>query len=131
MQSCRADLQGASQKSIGHCAIITGCVKYRDISILRFLPARFTAGGREGWKGSYNNKNLVLFHSSKYLCLHNFPFSLCPPGSAVRKILFLSSVFRLVLHHPWFLVFSAISLPCLVSLKILKHSVTVGEHRIP
>lgn len=65
-----------SQKSIGHCVIITCCVKYRDISILRFLLARFTAGGTEWWKGNNNNKNLVLFDSSKYLYLHIIP-SLC------------------------------------------------------
>lgn len=99
--------KGASQKSIGHCAIVTCCVKYRDISIQRFLLARFAAGKSEWWKGNNNNKNLVLFYSSKYLYLHNFP-SLCaslqgPPGRFCSKALLSQAV-------PEFLMISSIIL---------------------
>lgn len=94
MQSCRADQQrGESEINWPQCNYHSLCQVWGDNSILRFLLATFTVGGREGRREEKGEttETLFLFYFSKYLHLHNIPcLSLCLPASTKKKIQFLS-----------------------------------------
>lgn len=90
MPSCRNWIcKGWVRNQLGHhCAIITRCVKCCwDISILRFLLARFTAGGRQ-WTAA--TKTLFCFIPLNICIAHNIP--LCMPSSNARENLFREPV---------------------------------------